>query len=360
MSFYKSPSGVTWQTKEPLTRSQLNNELSDAGVNLVSSVDWNNQIARNTVASSTNDLTNESDYRTALPKSITPYDGLEIKGQGIHSSCFAAALVGVAEDQFFQATKTVKRFAIWPTYMVGQKQTPGLYGEDGGTVPPHGIAAATKYGFLSEDTARKYLPPELVKKWKGDVYPRGYWTGQGNFERVAQAAYTEACRAYEPILNREDVREEMYGNRMETVIEANSPEDIIEAIRAQTATNLACHVWTPDCDSDPNRINTFSGQSRGGQHGHHATYEAWLSPAGELIKANSWREFMLLMMAREKGSQELGRKEWGDDGLKTWDMRRAFVAAFRHHQSFNYLCSNMTVSKSIQREAQTDDRRRYT
>ena len=360
MSFFKSPSGITWTTETPLTQDQINNELVDAGVNLCGSDVWNTGIQENTIADDQNDLETADDYRTALPKSITPYDGLEVKGQGIHSSCFAAAMVGVAEDQYHQATGQIKRFAIFPFYMLGQMETPGLYGEDGGTVPPHGIKAATKIGFLSEDTARKYLPPALVRKWKGDVYPRGYWTGRGNFEATAQQAYIEACRAYEPILKRDDVREEMHNHRLKTIIPAKQPEHIVESLRAQSGTNLSCHVWTPDCDSHPTQIQTFSGRSRGGQHGHHATYEAWLSPNGMPIKANSWREFRLLMMAEQAGTQDLDAKEWGDDGLKTWAWN-AFVQQFQHPHSFNYICSNMSVASSPKvRKPDIGNRRLYT
>jgi len=345
MSFFKSASGVTWQSEEPLTQDQMNNELADAGVDVVDSDEWNSAVARNTIASDGNNLKTQEEYLSALPPSSNKddYDGLEVKGQGIHSSCFAAAGVGVGEGEYQNANSSVMRFAIHPTYMLCQSETPGLYGEDGGTVPPHGIRAMTKYGFMPEDLARKYLPPELVKKWKGDVYPRGYWNGRGNFEQTAQRAYIEACRAYEPILKREDVREEMHKHRLKTIIPAKSVGDIIEALRSRSATNLSCHVWTPDCDSHPTEIQTFSGQSRGGQHGHHATYERWLSPKGTPIKANSWREFALLMMAEEQGTQELNRKEWGDDGLKTWRIQ-AYQQMFVHPQSFNYLCSNMAVS----------------
>ena len=360
MTFFKSPSGVTFLTEEPLTQDQLNNELADEGVNLVDAEEWNNAVARNTVADDGNDFETEEEFRTALPKSVDPYDGLEVKGQGIHSSCFAAGFIGVAEDQYYQETGEVERFAIWPTYMVAQQFTKGLYGTDGGTVPTHGVKAATEVGFMKESTARKYLPSELVEKWLGDVYPRGYWSGTGNFEQTAQRGYTEACRAYEEILKREDVREEMYENRLLTIIPSKRPESSIEALKAKTGTILSCHKWTPDCDSHPGQIQSFSGQSHGGQHSHHATFEAWISAIfGTPIKANSWREFQALMMAKEQGTQDLDVKEWGDDGLKAWLMD-AYRKMYRDNQSYNYICSNMTVSKKpSSRIVDTSDHRKF-
>lgn len=355
MSFNKSKSGVTW-IGEPLTQDQCNNELADLGVDLVEARTWNDTVAENTVASDSNSHKSAEEFRTALPKSIRPYDGLQVKGQGIHSSCFAAAMVGVAERQYFQKTKKARRFSIFPFYMLAQMQTPNLYGEDGGTVPPHGIKAAAKIGFLTEDTARRLLPPDIIAKWKGDVYPRGYWNGRGKFEQTAQRAYTEACRAYEPLLKMDEVRREMFENRLQTIIPAKTTCQTIEAEQSQTGTAVECHVWTPDCDSHPDQIQTFSGESRGGQHGHHATYIAGLGNGP--IKANSWREFELLMEAIQRG-EELGAKEWGDDGLKTWQIQ-AHNDMQRHHQTINYICSNMTVSsKPEQRVADLDDHTKW-
>ena len=340
----KSASGVTWLGEEPLTQDQMNNELTDLGVDVVSARSWQEATEKNTTG----------DALTKLPDAINPYDGLQVKGQGILGSCFAAALVGVAERQYFQKTRQVKRFAIMPTYMVGQMQTPGLYGKDGGTVPPHGIKAATKIGFMTVDTARKYLPKALIAKWKGDVYPRGHWTGQGRFEDASRQAYTEAARAYEPLLKDEKIREEMYQNRLQSIIPNRSTEDVQRSERAETATTLECHVWTPDCDSHQTRIETFSGNSRGGKHGHHATYIAGMSLLHELLKANSWREFALLMLAIQKGTEELNRKEWGDDGLKAWAMS-AHRNMMRHEHTFSYACSNMSVTKATGRTVNLDN-----
>lgn len=349
-NFYKSASGVTFLSEEVPTQEQMCNQLVDEGVDVLQASDWNDAVTANTADA----------ILTALPESIHSYEGLEVKGQGIHSSCFAAALVGVAERQQFQKTKKVVRYAMWPCYMLGQMQTPGLYGTDGGTVPVHGIKMANKHGFLDEDIARKYLDPAIVRKWHGDVYPRGYKYGNHNFEQVANAAYREACRAYTPLLKMDVVREAMYANRLQTIIANNTANDALRSERTQTATTIECHLWTPDCDSHPERIETWSGQSRGGQHGHHATYLGGMSRLTEGIKANSWRPFELLQKARELGTPELSMREWGDNGLKTWS-NSAMDKCYRHPLTSSFACSNMSVTaKPTCRVADTSDRTSFT
>lgn len=327
-----------------MTQTEIELDLRDDGIEVIDGEDWNAKTRSNTPGS----------YK--LPDAIQPLNQfIEIKGQEIHSSCFGAALTALAERNYFASSGKIKRFCVWPTYMLAQMYTGrDLYGTDGGTVPSHGIKVAANDGFLTREMALKHLDPGIVRKWGGDVYPRNYWQGKGSFERIAQQAYEEACRAYEPLLKNTAIREAMKEYRMPSIVRFKSSEQEVEAEQRQSAMALECHVWTPDCDNQPKSIDSFSGVSKGGQHGHHATYICGLNRQGQLLKANSWRPVELLKRAAESGNQELASKEWGDDGIKAWNMNSAHPRMARHEASYIYGFSNMPYTKASSRHVEID------
>jgi hypothetical protein len=103
----------------------------------------------------------------------------------------------------------------------------------------------------------------------------------------------------------------------------------------------------------PKVVTYFDGQSKGGQHGHHATYICGLNRRKELLKANSWRPEQLLQQARQQGTQELHAEEWGDDGVKAWDMG-GHNCMMRHQQSYCYGFSGMKFAATKSRLAKLD------
>lgn len=327
-------------------------------VTVVSSQEWNRQIeaAKPGGATALPDAEGDEDWQF-----------LEVKGQEIHSSCGAAALVGAAERQVFQETGKIIRLAIWPTYMLAQMIgdaagiRPKIFGTDGGVVPSYAVKTACNDGFMPEDLAREHLPDDLIKKWGGDVYPRNYWNGRGSqrqFEAVAAQGYREACAAYMPLLKNESIREAMYKLRMQTVVQAKSFEDVYAAEETRSATAIECHVWGDAMDSHPTHLKAFPGSppARGAQHGHHATYTAGRSVEKDstnrkkLIKANSWRPFQALLLAKKLGTQDLDVQEWGDDGLKIWDSSAVYNQMARDKNSWIYLLSNMAIDKAAWRK----------
>ena len=203
---------------------------------------------------------------------------------------------------------------------------------------------------MPESVAREMLPPAIIEKWGGDVYPRNYWDGRGSqrsFEQVAARAYREACQVYEKLLRNEKVREIMHQYRMPTVVRNTSSAHVIETEKHKTATTVECHVWGSSMDIHPTRLNQYPGPppKQGAQHGHHATYIANINHMMELIKANSWRPFAALLEAKQKGMIDLDVQEWGDDGFKTWDMSAAHPAMMRDPKTTSLAFSNMTISK---------------
>ena len=178
---------------------EIADKLKSDGIDVIEGVEWNAAVKKNTPET------------YALPNAVKPLsDFIEIKGQEIHSSCFGAAVTALGERQHFVQTGSIIRFCMWPTYMLGQKYTgPQLYGRDMGTVPSDGIKVAVRNGFLPVETAKKLIDPAILNKWGGDVYPRNYWKGRGDFNAIARVAYEEACAVYEPILASKEVQDEM-------------------------------------------------------------------------------------------------------------------------------------------------------
>lgn len=328
----RMPPGFNSGIASSVIGDEIDKSLNDHGIEVIDGDLWNGTVEANTPET------------YSLPNAVKPLsDFVEIKGQEINSSCFGAGLTALAERQHFVQTKTIKRFCMWPTYMLGQIYTGSqLYGRDSGTVPSDGIKVAVLDGFLPVETAKKLLPESILNKWGGDVYPRNYYNGRGSFEAAGQRAYAEACSIYEPILKSKEIRDEMRQYVMPTVVRFRSHAQVVDAERRQSAAALECHVWGSSMDSDPDYLKQFPGPppQRGSQHGHHATYIAGLTPDSRLIKANSWRPHLLLKQAIAQGSQEIDGQEWGDDGCKTW-IAQAHENMMRHRASYVYGFSNM-------------------